>query len=229
VRFERGDPRKPPPPELARFGPRVLDVLRSLSKRDLSPEESFTKFMCIHAVAIIGDPQAADGLAAAIEGEKDEKLLYAGLEALGALMNPASADTFRKYLHHSSPEVRKAAVFNLGALRNTAAVDDIKKRLSDPYVDVRWNAAFVLAQFLSDPSGVPILLEMLDRTKVDAAVDPKNALRDENINKAMVLAAQALATVKERSAIPALKKAAESDPSGQVRSAARKALEAVER
>jgi HEAT repeat protein len=184
--------------------------------------------MCLQALANIRNPDVAPDVADIIDQEKDEAIQWEGLQVLGALQNPQSIDAIRKYIDHSSVQMRKHSVFNLGALRNPEATEDIKKKLSDESIEVRWNAAFALAYFLKDKTGVPILLSMIDRDQVGRAVDPKDAFRDLFINNIMTLAARALGVLREKSAEPHLQKLAENDPSPEVRTECRNALKQIQ-
>jgi len=224
---ERGDYKNPVPEPLQKMVPQILAAIRGLSGRELSAEEIDTKILCIKALGIVGNVDVAPDLASITDEEKNEIVQWEGLQTLGALKNPDSLETLRKYLNHSSPKTRKYAAFNIGAVRNPAAIPDLKQHLTDESVEVRWNSAFSLAYFLNDNSGVAVLLQMLDRAHVDKAVDPKEEHRDLFINHCMSLAAQAVAVIKEKSAIPLLEKAADSDPSMEVRDACRKALKLI--
>jgi HEAT repeat protein len=150
------------------------------------------------------------------------------LQALGALRSPESLEPLRRYIDHSSVQMRKHAVFNLAALGEKAAVPDLKKKLQDVSIEVRWNAAFGLAYFLGDASGVPELVRMLDRGVVEKAVDPKDPMREFFVKNVIIMAAQAVAAVEEKSALPKLREMASKDPSIEVQAACRSALKAIE-
>lgn len=225
----RGDRNAPPSPELTALVPEILASIKSLSGRELDLAELEVKALCMRSLAVIGDPSVADEMQEIIDAEKKELVQWEGIETLGALKNPESVPFLRKYLHHESPKTRKYAAFNLGALRSPEAIPDLKASLTDESIEVRWNSAFALAYFLKDRSGVPVLLQMLDRAAVDKAVDSKEAHRDLFINHCMALAAQALAVIEEPSAVPVLEKVAENDPSSEVRSACRSALKVIQK
>jgi HEAT repeat protein len=94
--------------------------------------------------------------------------------------------------------------------------------LEDPVTDVRWNAAIALAS-LKDPSGLPVLRAMIDRTSL-----ARQPLTTDQVEAAMTNALKALALLRDPESRPLIQKIAQNDPNLRVRDAARRALEAYD-
>lgn len=114
--------------------------------------------------------------------------------------------------------VRTMAVFALGELGDRDGVEVLRSALGDASLGVRWNAALSLAR-LGDGSGEPVLIGILERGEAEAA-GPAGA-------SARLNAIRALALLKDDAALAALRRAAESGGSDEIRATARMALEAI--
>jgi HEAT repeat protein len=96
----------------------------------------------------------------------------------------------------------------------------LKVLIEDSATDVRWNAAIALAS-LKDPSGLPVLRAMIDRTSL-----ARLSLTGDQVEAAMTNALKALALLRDPDSLPLIQKIAQNDPNLRVREAARHAMEA---
>jgi HEAT repeat protein len=108
----------------------------------------------------------------------------------------------------------------LGRLGRKEAIPRLLVLLEDSVTDVRWNAAIALAS-LKDPSGLPVLHAMIDRTSL-----ARLSLTGDQAEAAMVNALKALALLGNPESLPLIQRIEKGDPNLRVRDAARRALEA---
>jgi HEAT repeat protein len=99
------------------------------------------------------------------------------------------------------------------------AIEPLVATLNDPVADVRFNAAIALARF-DDRRAVPVLREMLDRSRLDRI----EGMRPEQKEATILAALPAMLKLAPEEARPLLGPLSTSDPSLQVQSAAREAL-----
>jgi HEAT repeat protein len=166
----------------------------------------------------LGDRRATPLLVEAL-GEKDvETRLYAAL-ALGRLRDPAAVPPLLTVFANDERDVRKAAAYALGELGDPRAVPPLEAALNDPIADVRYNAAVALARF-GDTRAIGVVREMLDRSRLDAVP----GMRDDQKEATMLAAIPALLKLAPDEKAAVLGPIAKSDPSLQVRSAAKEAL-----
>lgn len=176
---------------------------------------------------VLGRLGHSDSVAVLLDGSTDsdvETRIYS-LWALGEIRDPSSLDRIAR-VAAGDPEkdVRKTAVWALGRLDDPRAIPHLVSALADGAVDVRWNAGMALAG-LGDDRAVPVLTQMLDRR----ALDRVEGMRDDQKESAMLSAIPAYARVAGGGGADLLVSIAEDDPSLRVRSAARSALQALER
>ena len=119
--------------------------------------------------------------------------------------------------------MRKMAAYVLGRLGRKEAVPRLRVLLEDSATDVRWNAAIALAS-LGDPSGLPVLHTMIDRTSL-----ARLSLTGDQVEAAMVNALKALALLRNPESLALIQRIAQNDPNLRVRDAARQAMEAYGR
>jgi HEAT repeat protein len=112
------------------------------------------------------------------------------------------------------------AAYVLGRLGRKEAVPRLRVLLEDSAADVRWNAAIALAS-LKDPTGLPVLHTMIDRTSL-----ARLSLTGDQAEAAMVNALKALALLQNPESLPLIQGVEKSDPNLRVRDAARRAAEA---
>jgi len=113
-----------------------------------------------------------------------------------------------------------AIIEGQGALNDQKVIPALEHALEDSVIDVRWNAALSLAR-LGNASGVEVLLQMLDRDRLQQV----QQLNEAEIERAMVNAARALSLIRYPEAGPILKTISEADPNLKVREAARATLQ----
>jgi HEAT repeat protein len=213
--------------------------------RTLVGEGPSMRAILASCLGLLGDKRATPVLLDALREEENLETKAAIIDALGALRDPDAAPDLIKLLDHPSSVVRKYATFTLGALAAPreeggppsvpSAVGPLKGRLEDPRAEVQWNAAFVLAYFLRDGSGVPVLRRMLDRKHVtDIVTSSSKETGDRKaadntpvlVAHALRMACNAQARLREPALVEPVR-ALESDPDGDVRTAARAASAAA--
>lgn len=168
----------------------------------------------------LGDKRATPLLIEAL-GEKDvETRIYAAL-ALGRLKDPAAVPPLLTAFSSDERDVRKAAAYALGEIGDARGVPALATALHDPIADVRFNSAVALARF-GDRRAIGVVREMLDRERLGRIP----GMRDDQKEATMLAAMPALLKLAPEEARTALKPIADADPSMQVRSAAKEALQA---
>ncbi|OGW88034.1 MAG: hypothetical protein A3A81_09040 [Omnitrophica bacterium RIFCSPLOWO2_01_FULL_45_10b] len=155
-----------------------------------------------------------------VDNSEDPKFTLFAVWALGNFKNPDSAQTVAQFLQSEHDDVRKTAAYVLGALNDQKVIPALEHALEDSVIDVRWNAALSLAR-LGNASGVEVLLQMLDRDRLQQV----QQLNEAEIERAMVNAARALSLIRYPEAGPILKTISEADPNLKVREAARATLQ----
>ncbi len=164
----------------------------------------------LNCLGVLRDARASDLLLEVVTKDENLELRTAGLDAIGAVKDPATLAALVKLLDDPNPVVRKYAAFNAGAVAeksgaeaSPAATEGLRRRLKDEKPDVGWNAAFALAWFLGDASGTDTLKKMLDRKYLGETIgnDP-NA--DVLVARAMFTACNAAVKLKDPSFLPLL-------------------------
>jgi HEAT repeat protein len=166
----------------------------------------------------LGDRRATPLLVEALGDPTEETRIYAAL-ALGRLRDPAAVPALLKSFSSDERDVRKAAAYALGEIGDRRAVEPLAGALSDPIADVRFNAAIALAR-LGDTRAIGVLREMLDRSRLDRV----EGMRPEQKEQTLLAAIPALKKIAPEEAPKLLAPLAQSDPSLQVRGAAKEAL-----
>lgn len=166
----------------------------------------------------LGDRRATPLLVEALGDPTQETRIYAAL-ALGRLRDPNAVPALLKTFSSDERDVRKAAAYALGEIGDRRAVEPLAPALNDPIPDVRFNVAIAMAR-LGDTRAVGVLREMLDRSRLDQV----QGMRPEQKEQAILAAIPALQKIAPEEANAILGKLAQSDPSLQVRSAAKEAL-----
>jgi len=169
----------------------------------------------------LGDRRATPYLLDGLNDKDPDNRIYV-LLALGELKDPASIPKIELVSADPDKDVRKTAYFTLGEIGNPTCVAALEKGLSDDVPEVRWNAAMSLTRF-NDPRGVPILREMLDRSRLDQVQD----MREDQKEDAMIMAMAPYARLGGGEARENLQRIAASDRSLRVRAEAKKALQQV--
>lgn len=214
----------------------LLATYQALPAEDRDQEDRHVRISLIGCLGLLRNPRAAEPLMEIVEKHPDAEVKSAAIESLGALKAVSAAPLLIKLLDHESSAVRKYATFNLAAIAAPKkrgeepvvpeAMPHLRRKLDDPRPEVQWNAATSLAVFLGDNAGIPVLHRMLDRTHLESVIGADGRANDLAVH-ALQQACQAVAALKDATALDALSKVAESDPEPAVRTAARRAAEAI--
>jgi HEAT repeat protein len=166
----------------------------------------------------LGDRRATPLLIEALHDQDVETRIYAAL-ALGRLRDPAALPHLIKVVQSDDRDVQKAAAYALGEIGDSRALPVLATALNDQAADVRFNAAVAMARF-GDRRAIGVVREMLDRKRLDRI----ERMRPEQKDAAMLGAIPALMKIAPEEAPGLLTPLSHSDPSLEVRSAAKEAL-----
>lgn len=166
----------------------------------------------------LGDRRATPLLVGALNDRAPETRIYAAL-ALGRLRDPASVPPLLDVFAADERDVRKAVAYALGELRDPRALPALVAALNDPIPDVRYNAAIAVARY-GEARAIGVVREMLDRSRLDRVP----GMRPDQKEATMLAAIPALVRIAPGEARGILTPLAATDPSLEVRSAAKEAL-----
>lgn len=228
-------------------GELVADIGKVLKEADPQTEDGAqTRQFLALCLGVTGDARGMPILEEAIESDSNPETKAACIDALGAIGDPLAARTLRPLLDHSSPIVRRYAVFNLASVsRRPKAGEEpflpdmvpaIRGKLEDSAVDVRWNAACGLALFLRDDAGRELLHDMLDRKYVEERIGGESGhaathrlFGNQSCRECMLgslsghvirMAIASLWTLEDRGVLETLQKLSTTDPDFEVRKTA---------
>jgi HEAT repeat protein len=163
-------------------------------------------------------PALRKGLADGTTARDSESLLFS-IWALGAIGDPEAVPDLVSLTGNEDAGVRKTAVHALGSFEGDTARDALRGALKDAADDVRWNAALALGR-RRDPAAVPVLADMLDRSRL-AQVPGMEPDQQEDV---ILEAVRSAAAMPDPSLRPLLEKLRDGDSSLKVRDAAGAAL-----
>jgi HEAT repeat protein len=166
----------------------------------------------------LGDRRATPVLVDALGDPAVETRIYAAL-SLGRLRDPAAVPPLLAIFAKDEHDVRKSVAYALGEIGDKRAIPALEGALTDPVADVRYNAAIALAR-MGDARAVGVLREMLDRQRLDRVT----GIRPDQKDATMLAAIPAIVRVAPDEAKTILEPLSRTDPSLQVRSAAKDAL-----
>jgi HEAT repeat protein len=166
----------------------------------------------------LGDRRATPLLVEALGDPDVETRIYAAL-ALGRLKDPAALPELLNAFGSDENDVRKAAAYAMGELGDPRAVPALAGALADPSADVRFNAAIAMARF-GDRRAIGVVREMLDRSRLERVP----GMRPDQKEATVLAAIPVLVKIAPEEAKSLLAPLAASDPSMQVRSAAKEAM-----
>jgi hypothetical protein len=207
--------RIPPGPERDALAAETLKTFGTLSRN--RPEDVTVRRYLVLVLGKLADPTAVPALLTAAKDPDAETRLYA-VWALGALADPRALETVLESSRSEDAGERKMAAYVLGRLGRKEAIPRLLVLLEDSVTDVRWNAAIALAT-LKDPSGLPVLHTMIDRTSL-----ARLSLTSDQLEAAMINALKALALLGNPESFPLIQRIAQNDPNLRVRDAARQAI-----
>jgi hypothetical protein len=166
----------------------------------------------------LGDRRATPLLADALKDPSPDTRIYAAL-GLGRLRDPAAVPALLEAFATDERDIRKATAYALGEIGDRRAVPVLVKALEDPIADVRFNAAIALSRF-GDKRAIGVLREMADRKRLDTIP----GMRPDQKDATVLAAIPAIRRIAPEEGERLLGPLAASDPSMQVRSAAKEAL-----
>ena len=166
----------------------------------------------------LGDRRATPLLIDGLNDRDPDNRIYV-LMALGELKDPGSAWRIEQATKDPDKDVRKTAYYTLGELQSPSSIPELVDGLTDEVAEVRWNAAVALTRY-NDRRAVPVLREMLDRTRLNQVHD----MREDQKEDAMMMAMAPYARLAGADARADLQRIAATDPSLRVRAAAKSLL-----
>ena len=206
--------------ETAAKDERLVQEIVSLYDESGKDDPRVRRYLAV-ALGRVGDPRAVPSLLRTLATpEADPETVIYSVWALGAIGDARAAPALVKLAASEDRGLRKAAVHALGSMPSLETRAALESALGDAADDVRWNAALSLAR-QGDAAAAPVLAEMMDRTRLARV----QGITPEQIDEAVLQAVAATATVPGPELLAALARLRESDPSLEVREAARQALE----
>jgi HEAT repeat protein len=180
----------------------------------------------------LGDPRAVDALTSALSDPDEQTTIYAAW-ALGSIGDRRAAPGLLPLLDNPDAGLRKIAAYALGSIDAPEALAPLRALLNDPVEDVAWNAALALAR-RDDPAGLPLLARMIDRPYLDQVRRPDETGRPRSLTEGeqeevILNALRALARLRDRERLEALRSLGASDPNLHVRQAALEAIATIEK
>jgi HEAT repeat protein len=199
---------------------RLLQEIVSLYDESGNDDPRVRRYLAV-ALGRVGDRRAVPSLLKTIATpDADPETVIYSVWALGAIGDASATPTLAKLAASEDRGLRKAAVHALGSLPSPEARTVLEGALADAVDDVRWNAALSLAR-QGDAAAVPVLAEMMDRSRLSAV----EGITPDQTEDAILQAVAASATFPGPELRAALERLRESDPNLKVREAARQALE----
>ena len=201
----------------AKKHPRLVDDVTRVFNESKNDDPRIRQYLSM-VLGNLGDRRATPLLVEALQDRHPETRIYAAL-ALGRLRDPAGVPALAAALRSDEHDVRKSAAYALGEIGDARALPALVPALGDEIADVRYNAAIALARF-GDKRSIGVLREMLDRSRLDKVP----GMRPDQKDATMLAAIPALLRIAPEEAPRLLGPVAQTDPSLQVRSAAKEAL-----
>ena len=161
-------------------------------------------------------PYLMDGLK---DGDTITRL--AAIKALGLLRYAPAVEPLQEFLAEKYlSEERLAATIALGSMGDKSLIPIFQKILDDEEPNIRWDAAIALAK-LNDPSGLNVIVNLLDRSYFDHFIE----VNDEEEVKAILVAIQVSSQFPSQLFVTNLLKLATFDKNMQIRDLAIKTLD----
>jgi HEAT repeat protein len=130
--------------------------------------------------AATGDPRrGAVEISSALLAGVEPQVAAAGLDTLGVLARPESADAILRYLDHRRVSLRRRALIAAARLHTPAMLRAIEARLGDSDPEVRAEAARTLAD-VGDPTSVRALWAAFEREASGGLGSEGSALLQES-------------------------------------------------
>ena len=202
--------------EAARY-PNLEQQVAAIYEQSKSDDPRIRRYLSM-VLGSLGDRRATPLLLDGLNDRDPDNRIYV-LMALGELKDPGSVWRIEQVASDPDKDVRKTAYFTLGELHSPSSIPELVSGLSDDVAEVRWNAAMSLTRF-NDRRAVPVLGEMIDRTRLAQVKD----MREDQKEDVMMMAMAPLARLAGADARADLQRVAAIDPSLRVRAAAKDVL-----
>ena len=194
------------------------------------------KMISLYQKSVYDDPKVRTYLAMAmgrsgqanygpylIDGLKDGDAItrLAAIKALGLLRYVPAVEQLQEFLAEKYlSEERLAATIALGSMGDKSLIPIFQKILDDEEPNIRWDAAIALAK-LNDPSGLNVIVNLLDRSYFDHFIE----VNDKEEVKAILVAIQVSSQFPSQLFVTNLLKLATFDNNMQIRDLAIKTLD----
>ena len=153
--------------------------------------------------------------------DKDMGSRLAAIQALGILKYVPAVKEIQKFTAEKYSNAEKlAAVIALGNIGDKSTIPILQKLLNDEEPNIRWDAAIALAK-LEDPSGVQVIVNLLDRSYFEHFTE----VDEEEEVQAILVAIQVSSRFPSKLFITNLLKLAAFDKNMQIRDLAIKTLD----
>ena len=202
--------------EAARY-PNLEQQVAAIYEQSKSDDPRIRRYLSM-VLGSLGDRRATPLLLDGLNDRDPDNRIYV-LMALGELKDPASVWRIEQVTKDADKDVRKTAYFTLGELGSPGSLPELVDGLSDDVAEVRWNAAISLTRF-NDRRAVPVLREMLDRTRLNQVKE----MREDQKEDVMMMAMAPYARLAGPDSRADLQRLAATDPSLRVRAAAKSLL-----
>ena len=203
--------------EAARY-PNLEQQVAAIYEQSKSDDSRIRRYISM-VLGSLGDRRATPLLVDGLNDKDPDNRIYV-LMALGELKDPGSLWRIEQVTKDPDKDVRKTAYYTLGELGNSSSLPELVAGLSDEIAEVRWNAAVALTRF-NDRRAVPVLREMLDRTRLQQV----QGMREDQKEDVMMMAMAPYARLAGADARADLQRIAATDPSLRVRAAAKSLLQ----
>jgi len=161
-------------------------------------------------------PTLMDGM-----NDKNKGSRMAAIKALGLLAYAPAVDGIQEFTAEKySSEERLAATIALGNMGDKSLIPILQKLLDDEEPNIRWDAAIALAK-LEDPSGVQVIVNLLDRSYFEHFTE----VDEEEEVQAILVAIEVSSRFPSKLFITNLLKLAAFDKNMQIRDLAIKTLD----
>jgi HEAT repeat protein len=198
--------------------PNLVDDVGKVFRESKTDDPRIRQYLSM-VLGNLGDRRATPLLVDALKDSSPETRIYAAL-GLGRLRDPAAVPALLDVAIKDERDVRKAAIYALGEIGDLRALPWLVEALNDPIADVRFNAAIAVTRF-GDERAIGVIREMLDRSRLDRV----QGMRPDQKDATILAAIPALVKIAPEEAQKILGPMSQRDPSLQVRSAAKEALD----
>jgi HEAT repeat protein len=228
----------------ARKDPRLVpELTRAFTEiQPATEDDRRTRTYIVMILGTLKDSAAMPVLLPAMR-DKDGAVQVAAIQAVGSVGDPVVLPDLFALAADDDPGLRKAAVFALGLFAPrrrqaeglTALAADLTAKTHetvrlahrDRVEDVRWNAALAMARF-GDAESAPTLRSMMDREYLRRiAAAPGTEMSTDMMSEVVVNAMKGAVELQDAAFRPRFEEISKSDPSMEVREAARALLAAL--